>query len=84
MALGCAVVAGTVAWLTFDWALLKAEEALRRDHMEAALKISLQELRSQVEGDIQSALAANISRHQQFRQDRISGHFVPMKGRIQE
>ncbi|TVP58890.1 MAG: hypothetical protein EA349_03950 [Halomonadaceae bacterium] len=78
------MAAGTVAWLSFDWALLKVEEQLRRDEVEAALKESLLALRRQVEGDIQSALAADIASQQQLLQSHVSGHFLPMQGRMQE
>lgn len=79
VALGCALAAGTVAWLTIDWAMLKAEEGLRRDALEAALKDTLQELRLQVEADIQSALAADAAQHQQLLQSNINREFLPMQ-----
>lgn len=80
LALTCAVAAGTVAWVGLDWALLKGEEALRRDAMEVALRDSLEQLREEVEGSLQGALATELKHHQQQLQARVSGHFLPMQG----
>ncbi|MDX1587975.1 MAG: hypothetical protein R3296_03475 [Oleiphilaceae bacterium] len=84
LALTCAVAAGTLAWVGLDWALLKGEELLGRDEMEAALQKSLAGLRQEVEGPLQGALAAELQQHHERMQQRISGHFLPLQGPLSD
>jgi|AntDeeMetagen192_2_1112575.scaffolds.fasta_scaffold00224_14 hypothetical protein len=79
VALGCALVAGTAAMLTIDWALLSIEEAVSRDDMEARLKEGLAGFREDLEQDLGNRIKARFDNLQQVRNDRIRGVFVPLE-----
>ncbi|TDT38608.1 hypothetical protein DES49_2591 [Halospina denitrificans] len=80
VALGCALVAGTAAMLTIDWALLSVEEAVSRDAMEARLKEGLAGFRENLERDLGNRIETRVEHLQQARQERIRGVFLPMEG----
>lgn len=79
VALGCALVAGTAAMLTIDWALLSIEEAVSRDAMEARLKEGLAGFRENLERDLGSRIETRFETLQHARQTRIRGVFLPME-----
>ena len=79
VALGCALVAGTAAMLTIDWALLSIEEAVSRDAMEARLKEGLAGFRENLERDLERRIEARFEQLQQARKARIRGVFLPME-----
>ena len=79
VALGCALVAGTAAMLTIDWALLSIEEAVNRDATEARLKKGLTGFRENLERDLGNRIETRFEHLQQARQERIRGVFLPME-----
>ncbi|MBN1238402.1 MAG: hypothetical protein JXB36_07860 [Gammaproteobacteria bacterium] len=76
-AVGCAVVAGAAAWLGTDWALLRVDEQLHRDELEAALEASVAALREQIEADLLSAYDSAIADHYGDVREDIDRAFVP-------
>jgi hypothetical protein len=81
VALGCAVVAGAVAWVATDWALLRVDEAMHRDQLLAALDESLTMLRNDVQRDLLAAYDGLIARHYDIVQQDIRATFVPVSAR---
>ncbi|QIB65379.1 hypothetical protein [Kineobactrum salinum] len=79
-ALACALAAGTVAWVAVDWALLRTEEALRRDALEASLRQSLGDFRQQLQLRVMAAVEADIRREHAQWQDTIDREFLPLQG----
>lgn len=79
VALGCALVAGTAAMLTIDWALLSIEEAVSREAMEARLEDGLDGFRENLERDLEGRIGNRFEALQQARQDRIRGVFLPLE-----
>lgn len=57
-AAGCALLAGAVAWVATDWALLRIEEARHRDDLLAALEAGLEQLQAQMHDDVLAAYDA--------------------------
>jgi hypothetical protein len=78
VALGCAVVAGTAAWLAADWTLLRIDEALHREALLAAMDESLVLLRLDMEREILAAYDALIAGQYEAAQDDIRRTFVPL------
>lgn len=54
-AAGCALLAGAVAWVATDWALLQLDEWRNRDDLLAALEAGLEPLRRQMQDDVLAA-----------------------------
>jgi hypothetical protein len=81
LALGCAVIAGTAAWVAADWALLRLDEALHREEMLAALAASLERARSDLQRDLVAVWDAAITDHYGVVQQEISASFVPARAR---
>ena len=61
-ALGCAVIAGAAAWVATDWLLLRADEAMNRDALLAALEAGLAEVRRELLADMMAAYDAAAAR----------------------
>ena len=57
-AAGCALLAGAVAWVATDWALLRVDELRNRDELLAALDAGLGQLRAQMQHDVLAAYDA--------------------------
>lgn len=69
-AAGCALLAGAVAWVATDWALLKVEEARHRDDLLAALDAGLEQLQAQMFDDVLTAYDA-VTRDQEQRAEAV-------------
>lgn len=54
-AAGCALLAGAVAWLATDWALLRLDEWRNRDDLLAALEAGLEQLQMQMRDEVLAA-----------------------------
>jgi hypothetical protein len=65
-AAGCALLAGAVAWVATDWALLRIDEMHNRDELLAALDAGLGQLRTQLQDDVLAAYDA-VTREQEAR-----------------
>jgi hypothetical protein len=76
-AAGCALLAGAVAWVATDWALLKVEEARNRDDLLAALDAGLAQLQAQMHADVLAAYDATAREHQQRTEAAIRRNFTP-------
>ncbi len=81
-ALACALAAGTVAWVAVDWALLRTEEALRREELEASLRQGLGDFRLQLQLRIMAAVEADIRRDREQWQATIDREFLPLQGAV--
>ena len=67
-AAGCALLAGAVAWVATDWALLRIEEARSRDELLAALDAGLAQLQAQMFDEVLAAYDAVA-----FEQEALAG-----------
>lgn len=65
-AAGCALLAGAIAWVATDWAMLQIDEARHRDDLLAALDAGLESLQAQVLEDVLAAYDA-LTREQEDR-----------------
>jgi hypothetical protein len=65
-AAGCALLAGAIAWVATDWALLKVDEAWHRADLLAALEAGLGQLQAQMTEEMLAAFDA-VSREQDTR-----------------
>lgn len=81
-ALACALAAGTVAWVAVDWTLLRAEEALRREELEASLLQGLGDFRQQLQLRIMAAMEADIRHGREQWQATIDREFLPLQGAV--
>lgn len=77
-ALGCALVAGGVAWLATDWALLSLDEAMNRDEMERELHRALEALREELEADMLAAWDRTIERQYASMRKEVTTTFRPL------
>lgn len=76
-AAGCALLAGAIAWVATDWALLKVDEAWHRADLLAALEAGLGQLQVQMTEETLAAFDA-VSREQDARASAaIEGEFRP-------
>ncbi len=76
-AAGCALLAGAIAWVATDWALLKVDEARHRDDLLAALEAGLGLLQAQMTEETLAAFDA-VSQEQDARAGvAIERHFRP-------
>lgn len=76
-ALGCALLAGTLAWIGTDWLLLRVDETRHRAEMEADLHAALSATRAELEAEL-GAHYARIARHRlQFLHAEIEYSFIP-------
>lgn len=83
-AAGCALLAGAVAWLATDWALLQLDEWRSRDALLAALDAGLEQLRAQMQADVLAAHDA-LSRELEARAGAvIEREFRPAQAGRQE
>lgn len=78
-ALGCALLAGTAAWLGTDWVLLSIDEHLHRDDLLEALEAGLAELRDGMREELLATYDALIDGHYDSVQDDIQRSFVPAR-----
>ncbi|HEX5418359.1 MAG TPA: hypothetical protein VFY39_00030 [Gammaproteobacteria bacterium] len=76
-ALGCAVVAGTAAWVGTDWALLKIDAHLHRDELLKGLEGSLKELHDGMQRNLLDAYDRIIDGRYTAVQDDLRTSFVP-------
>jgi hypothetical protein len=79
LALGCALIAGTAAWVATDWALLRIDEAMHRESMLEALEESLDRTRADLQRDLAAAYDAVIVSHYLGVQQDIRNSFVPAR-----
>jgi hypothetical protein len=69
-AAGCALLAGAIAWVATDYALLRVDEARNRDELLAALDAGLEQLQAQMLGDVLAAYDA-VAREQEARAEPV-------------
>ncbi|MFU8896222.1 MAG: hypothetical protein ACNA8J_07520 [Gammaproteobacteria bacterium] len=77
-ALGCAVVAGAVAWLATDWALLRIDEAMNREALLAAMAAGVHELRLAMRQEVLAAYDAVTAEYHAGVEDEIANTFRPV------
>lgn len=76
-AAGCALLAGAIAWVATDWALLKVDEAWHRADLLVALEAGLGQLQAQMTEETLAAFDA-VSWEQDARASAaIEGEFRP-------
>ncbi len=80
-AAGCALVAGTIAWLATDWAMLRIDEALHRDDLVAALDASLDVLQAEVRADLLGAWDEALVAYRSGVDEDIAWTFRPVERR---
>lgn len=80
-ALACALVAGAAGWLATDWALLRLDEALNRDELEAALQQSLDDMREELGKSLMAAYDRVLDEQYGAMQTDIQRTFRPMATR---
>lgn len=79
VALGCAAAAGLGTWLLADWTLLRLDEHLNRDELEAMLAETLHELEATIGDHLHSRYEnAMLTRQTLLRAD-IERTFVPAR-----
>lgn len=76
-ALGCALLAGTAAWLGTDWLLLRFDEARNRQALEASLHTALTATREALSDDLEQHYARISLNRQQILAAEIEYTFVP-------
>jgi len=81
-ALGCAVVAGAVAWLATDWVLLRVDEALHRDTLLAALEHGLAEVEQQVQVAMLAAHDEAAAAYRAHVDEEIAMTFEPLRAGV--
>ncbi len=78
-AAGCALLAGAVAWVATDWALLQIDELRHRDELVAALEAGLEQLRTQMHAEVLAAYDV-LSRELEARENTaITTEFRPAR-----
>lgn len=78
-ALGCAVIAGAAAWVATDWLLLRADEAMNREALLAALEAGLAEVRRELLADMMAAYDAAAARLHADVEAEITRTFRPAR-----
>lgn len=78
-ALGCAVVAGALAWLATDWALLRVDEALNRETLLAALEHGVAEVEKQVQAAMLTAHDQATAAYREQVDEEIAMTFEPLR-----
>lgn len=81
-ALGCAVVAGALAWLATDWALLRVDEALHRETLLAALEHGLAEVEQQVQAAMLAAHEEATAAYRKHVDEEIAVTFEPLRAGV--
>lgn len=76
-AAGCALLAGAVAWVATDLALLRVDELRKRDELLAALDAGLGQLRAQMQNDVLAAYDAVSEEQQAWAATAIDREFRP-------
>lgn len=78
-AVACALVAGGAGWVATDWGLLRLDEFLNRDALEASLQVALDELRRDMEQDLLAAYDAALRAQYGAMEADIERTFVPAR-----
>jgi len=76
-AAGCALLAGAVAWVATDLALLRIEEARNRDELLAALEAGLEQLQAQMLEEVLAAYDAVTLEQEALAEGAIERKFRP-------
>lgn len=76
-ALGCALLAGTAAWVGTDWLLLRIDEARNRDDFEAALHAALTASRESLRDELQMHYARASQTRRRVLEAEIEHTFIP-------
>lgn len=76
-AAGCALLAGAVAWVATDWALLRLEEARNRDDLLAALQAGLAQLQAQMLAEALTAYDALTLEQEALAGETLEREFRP-------
>lgn len=76
-ALGCALLAGSAAWLGSDWLLLRFDEARNREALEASLHHALTATRESLGEDLRQHYERMSRNRQQILATEIEYTFVP-------
>ncbi len=84
LALGCALVAGTAAWVGTDWALLRLDEHLHRQQFVGEVDASLGALQVRMREALLDAYDRIIAGHYDAVQDDIRHSFVPARAGVGE
>lgn len=83
-ALGCAAVAGAVAWLATDWVLLRVDEAIHRETLLAALEAGLAEIQAALEAEMLAVFDAAADRYQRGVDEEITRTFQPLRAGVED
>lgn len=75
LAVACAVGVGVATWVSTDWLLLQADEALNRQDLLNRLESGLQELQTGLQGELMAAYDARIDAMQQASSQQIEESF---------
>ncbi len=82
LALGCALVAGTAAWVGTDWALLRLDEHMHRQQFVSEVDASLAALHDRMRKALLDTYDQIIAGHYDAVQDDIRHSFVPARAGV--